>query len=131
MSKYAHSLQNRPLLTKVQRCRHVVRAAQNAINLDERQVNAVAARIELDLRIGYAFTRFNTLTLQTMGGDLSERVISYGVTWASFDWKRGKYSLTLSRILPISHFRFRRRQILQGQELCARAVLEHQSDASS
>ena len=59
-------------------CRHVVRAAQNAINLDDRQVNAVAARIELDLRIGYAFTRFNTLTLQSMGEELSDRVISYG-----------------------------------------------------
>ncbi|KAL9075310.1 MAG: hypothetical protein Q9161_001687 [Pseudevernia consocians] len=57
---------------------HVVQAAQNAINLDERVVNAVAARIELDLRIGYAFTRFTTLTFQTMGENLSERVISYG-----------------------------------------------------
>lgn len=56
----------------------MVRAAQNAINLDERLVNAVAARIELDLRIGYAFTRFNTLALQVMGGDLSDRVMSYG-----------------------------------------------------
>ena len=61
----------------------MVRAAQNAINLDERQVNAVAARIELDLRIGYAFTRFSTLTLQAMGGDLSEKVISYGQPWGS------------------------------------------------
>lgn len=128
---YAFSLRNRPLLTKFQICRHVVRAAQNAINLDERQVNAVAARIELDLRIGYAFTRFNTLTLQTMGGDLSERVISYGATRASFDWKCGKHFLTVGRILPISHSGFRRRQILQGQELCTRAVLEYQSDASS
>ena len=56
----------------------MVQAAQNAINLDERVVNAVAARIELDLRIGYAFTRFTTLTFQTMGENLSERVISYG-----------------------------------------------------
>ncbi len=71
-------LSNRFLLTNLSYCRHVIRAAQHAINLDERQVNAVAARIELDLRIGAAFTRFNTLTLQTMGGDLSERVISYG-----------------------------------------------------
>lgn len=118
-------------MTDLQRCRHVVRAAQNAINLDELQVNAVAARIELDLRIGYAFTRFNTLTLQTMGGDLSERVISYGATLTSFVWKRGRSFLILGRILPISHSGFRRRQIFQGQELCARAVLEHQSDASS
>ena len=109
----------------------MVRAAQNAINLDERQVNAVAARIELDLRIGYAFTRFNTLTLQTMGGDLSERVISYGATWASCYWKRGKSFLILVRVLPISHSGVRRRQILQSQELCAREFLEYQSDASS
>ena len=58
--------------------RHVIRAAQNPINLDERQVNAVAARIELDLRIGLAFTRLTTLTLQVLGGDVRERVVSYG-----------------------------------------------------
>ena len=56
----------------------MVRAAQNTVNLDERQVNAVSARIELDLRIGYAFTRFNTLALQVMGGDLDGKVLSYG-----------------------------------------------------
>ena len=58
--------------------RHVIRAAQNPINLDERQVNAVAARIELDLRIGAAFTRLTTLTLQVLGGDVRERTVSYG-----------------------------------------------------
>ncbi|KAL8727049.1 MAG: hypothetical protein Q9181_005843 [Wetmoreana brouardii] len=58
---------------------HVLRAAQNPIPLDERQVNAVAARIELDLRLGAVFTRFQTLTLQALGGDLANaRVISYG-----------------------------------------------------
>ena len=46
--------------------------------LDERQVNAVAARIELDLRIGYAFTRFLSNNLKTLGGPLSNLVISYG-----------------------------------------------------
>lgn len=50
----------------------------NPIELDERQVNAVAARIELDLRIGASFTRFQTLSLQIMGGDLEDRIISYG-----------------------------------------------------
>ncbi|SLM39842.1 dna topoisomerase iii [Lasallia pustulata] len=57
---------------------HVIRAAQNPTNLDDRQVNAVAARIELDLRLGASFTRLQTLSLQTMGGDLAEPVISYG-----------------------------------------------------
>ncbi|KAF3897584.1 DNA topoisomerase [Trichophyton interdigitale] len=57
---------------------HVLEAARRPIELDERQADAVAARIELDLRIGAAFTRLQTLQLQTMGGALAERIISYG-----------------------------------------------------
>ncbi|KAI2418234.1 DNA topoisomerase, partial [Ophidiomyces ophidiicola] len=57
---------------------HVMRAAKNPINLDERLANAVAARIELDLRIGAAFTRLLTLQLGTLGDPLSKRLISYG-----------------------------------------------------
>ncbi|KAK2737251.1 DNA topoisomerase [Myotisia sp. PD_48] len=57
---------------------HVLQAAQNPINLDEHQANAVAARIELDLRIGAAFTRLQTLQLKTLGGVLADKLISYG-----------------------------------------------------
>ncbi|MCJ1377958.1 DNA topoisomerase [Xylographa soralifera] len=57
---------------------HVLQAALNPIDLDERQVNAVAARIELDLRLGASFTRFQTLELQRLGESLADRVISYG-----------------------------------------------------
>lgn len=57
---------------------HVIHAAQNAVDLDDRQVDAVNARIELDLRLGAAFTRYQTLTLQTLGGDLENKIISYG-----------------------------------------------------
>lgn len=57
---------------------HVIHAAQNPIDLDDRQANAVSARIELDLRLGAAFTRYQTLTLQTLGGDLANKLISYG-----------------------------------------------------
>ncbi len=46
--------------------------------LDEKQVNAVNARIELDLRIGFAFTRFLTLSLRPLGGPLSKLTLSYG-----------------------------------------------------
>lgn len=42
---------------------HVIQAARNPIDLDEKQAQAVAARIELDLRIGAAFTRMQTLNL--------------------------------------------------------------------
>ncbi|KAJ5239429.1 hypothetical protein N7468_004048 [Penicillium chermesinum] len=57
---------------------HVLRAAREPIDLDEHQANAVAARIELDLRIGAAFTRLQTLQLQAVVAVLKEKVISYG-----------------------------------------------------
>ena len=60
-------------------CRHVIHAAHNPIDLDERQANAVAARIELDLRIGASFTRLQTLELQKLGPQLQERMMSYGM----------------------------------------------------
>ncbi|RYP63473.1 hypothetical protein DL771_009266 [Monosporascus sp. 5C6A] len=57
---------------------HILNAARNLVDLDEKQVNAVASRIELDLRIGYAFTRFLTISLRDLGGPLTHLVISYG-----------------------------------------------------
>lgn len=56
---------------------HVMTAALRPVMLDERQAEAVAARIELDLRIGAAFTRFQTLQLQTLES-LKNQVLSYG-----------------------------------------------------
>ncbi|KAJ8065608.1 hypothetical protein OCU04_006284 [Sclerotinia nivalis] len=57
---------------------HVIQAAKHPVDLDQRQVDAVAARIELDLRIGYAFTRFQTTNLQKLGGPLADKMLSYG-----------------------------------------------------
>ncbi|ETN36211.1 uncharacterized protein HMPREF1541_08488 [Cyphellophora europaea CBS 101466] len=57
---------------------HVIQAAHNPIDLDDRQAKAVAARIELDLRIGAAFTRFQTLQLQNVTDKLADQIISYG-----------------------------------------------------
>ncbi len=57
---------------------HVIHAAQNPVELDDRQASAVATRIELDLRIGAAFTRLQTLQLQPLGDLLADKVISYG-----------------------------------------------------
>lgn len=59
-------------------------AAKNLATLDERQVHAVAARIELDLRIGYAFTRFITNNLRPLGGPLEKLTLSYGL-YPSFE----------------------------------------------
>ena len=57
---------------------HVIQAAHNPVELDEKQANAVAARIELDLRIGASFTRLQTLQLQTVTEKLADQIISYG-----------------------------------------------------
>ncbi|KAK3900448.1 DNA topoisomerase [Staphylotrichum tortipilum] len=57
---------------------HILSAARRLVALDEKQVNAVNARIEFDLRIGYAFTRFLTLSLRPLGGPLSQLTLSYG-----------------------------------------------------
>ncbi|UPX12690.1 DNA topoisomerase [Ascochyta rabiei] len=60
---------------------HVIQASQNPIQLDDAQANAVAARIELDLRLGAAFTRMQTLALQNLiptHGDERGKLISYG-----------------------------------------------------
>lgn len=56
---------------------HILRAAQYPVDLDERQAAAVGARIELDLRIGAVFTRWQTYALKGIQG-LEDRVISYG-----------------------------------------------------
>jgi DNA topoisomerase III len=55
------------------------RAINNLIQPDERISQAVDVRSELDLRIGAAFTRFQTLRLQnTFPNVLNDKVISYG-----------------------------------------------------
>lgn len=52
-------------------------ACQNPVAMDQRLVDAVDARSEVDLRVGAALTRYQTMTLQNSFPDLKE-VISYG-----------------------------------------------------
>ncbi|KAJ2912718.1 hypothetical protein MD484_g7692, partial [Candolleomyces efflorescens] len=54
------------------------RAAQNPVELDRRQADAVDARIILDLKIGAAFTRLQTLTLRNVIPVPDKSVISFG-----------------------------------------------------
>nr|XP_018265665.1 DNA topoisomerase III [Kwoniella dejecticola CBS 10117]OBR87823.1 DNA topoisomerase III [Kwoniella dejecticola CBS 10117] len=53
-------------------------AARQANELDQRQADAVEARMALDLRIGAVFTRFMTMGLQVRVPELAEQLISYG-----------------------------------------------------
>lgn len=57
----------------------VVRAMNNLVEPDKRISDAVDVRQELDLRIGAAFTRFQTLRLtRKFPAALADRLISYG-----------------------------------------------------
>ena len=62
--------------------RHIIHAAQHPVALDYRQAAAVNARQELDLRIGSAFTRFQTMALQERIPKIADEkmIISYGST---------------------------------------------------
>lgn len=60
---------------------HIVNAARNPVTIDEMQAEAVASRIELDLRIGASFTRNLTLSVQPLlmaANSEDKQVISYG-----------------------------------------------------
>jgi len=60
-------------------CRQIHHAAQNPVDLDNAQADAVIARQILDLRLGAAFTRMQCLSLQNRFGDLlDKKLISYG-----------------------------------------------------
>lgn len=61
--------------------RHVIYAAKNPVDLDQKQANAVAARIEIDLRVGSSFTRLLTLNLKPLilHKQVDLGVISYGM----------------------------------------------------
>lgn len=56
----------------------IQRAIRNLSQLDELQADAVDARQEIDLRLGAAFTRFQTTLLQHRFNTQNEGVISYG-----------------------------------------------------
>ena len=57
----------------------IERAMRNLVSVDEKVSDAVDCRQELDLRIGAAFTRFQTMRLQKIfPNSLSDKLISYG-----------------------------------------------------
>jgi DNA topoisomerase III len=56
----------------------IQKALRTLGRLNEHMVEAVQARMDLDLRVGAAFTRFQTLRLQKKFDNLGSGVISYG-----------------------------------------------------
>jgi len=56
----------------------IERALRSLGRINENFVQAVQARCELDLRVGAAFTRFQTLRLQKRFQEFDQGVISYG-----------------------------------------------------
>ena len=56
----------------------LVHAMNNLIKPDENQSHAVDARQELDLKVGIAFSRYQTKYFQGRYGDLDASVVSYG-----------------------------------------------------
>ncbi|KAB5570220.1 DNA topoisomerase [Coniochaeta sp. 2T2.1] len=79
---------------------HILAAARRPTALDDRQVEAVNARIELDLRIGFAFTRFLTNNLRPLGGPLGgKKVLSYGKNFPTLGFIVGRY-FRVRRFVP-------------------------------
>ncbi|CAM9972028.1 unnamed protein product [Laminaria digitata] len=58
--------------------REILNSVQNLVPPNEHQAKAVEARQEIDLRLGSAFTRFQTMRLQNRFDELQDGVISYG-----------------------------------------------------
>ena len=56
----------------------IMRAMQGLVRPNKNVSDAVEARTELDLRIGAAFTRFQTLRLQKVFPSLTNNLLSYG-----------------------------------------------------
>lgn len=105
---------------------HVIQAARQPVLLDEKQANAVASRIELDLRIGASFTRMLSINLKPIINAVQElKVLSYGRNKPV--WILEYQAHAISRHMPVSYTRIRRRAILSGAKLCAGSILEDTS----
>ena len=56
----------------------IKQALERLMEPNKNEADACDARSEIDLRVGAAFTRFQTLRLQQMYSSLADQVVSYG-----------------------------------------------------
>lgn len=84
-------------------------ACRQAGELDMQQADAVSARMALDLRIGAAFTRLTTLTLQARVPELQSSMISYGKL--AFPGRTSGQQADPSRPVSVPDPRIRRRSV--------------------
>lgn len=96
--------------------REINQACQNPHRLDKNLSDAVDFRIELDLRIGAALTRFQSLLLQPRFKDLDKQPVSYGIQY-----------IIIYRALSVSNFRICRRSISKDTKFRHRKILVHKS----
>ena len=68
------------------------------------QVAAVDARSELDLRIGAAFTRFQTLKLQKRFSELANQLVSFGLFTLLRHYSAVNLALTFSNLTGTCQF---------------------------
>lgn len=110
------------LFTKIHSQIH--HAAQHPVQLDQAQSDAVDARTLLDLRIGAAFSRMQTLTFQRTVAELGESLISYGGDFSTARIRPGgNFLRASSRSLPISYPWIRCFTVRAGQSFCSRTLL--------
>lgn len=96
-------------------------AARHPVELDMKQVRAVEARIELDLRIGAAFTRLMTMNLSKQIAELDGKMISYGMFLSC----KNCISNVTYRSLSVPHTWICCRSIPTHKRLHIRGVLVH------
>lgn len=108
----------------------IYRAMNQPQQLDMRMADAVRARMELDLRIGAAITRWQTLRWQAKYPLLAKAIVSYGSCFLLMKEGSDQKSADLhcTRLLSVSYARFCGRPLVPTTAFCGRDLLVPRSD---